>query len=207
MAHSTLSVERIISRLDEYLSRNDTDGARRHLLYWLDEAISEQNSRVELLLRNELMGLYRKGGQMDLAIENANIAMRKIEEMGVEDQLGSATTYLNCATVYKAFGMAYVRFANEEPELFKLLFMRDRRGMELITTHDFDASIEMIMESSNISRESATLMHLEMWTSVHGIATMLATSFLSLEWELISDILTDVYQGLRKRHLSEENKQ
>ena len=107
---------------------------------------------------------------------------------------------------YKAFGMAYVRFANEEPELFKLLFMRDRRGMELITTHDFDASIEMIMESSNISRESATLMHLEMWTSVHGIATMLATSFLSLEWELISDILTDVYQGLRKRHLSEENK-
>ena len=27
---------------------------------------------------------------------------------------------------YKASGMAYIRFAKEEKELFKLLFMRDR---------------------------------------------------------------------------------
>ena len=29
---------------------------------------------------------------------------------------------------YKAFGLAYIRFAREERELFKLLFMRDRGG-------------------------------------------------------------------------------
>ena len=28
---------------------------------------------------------------------------------------------------YKAFGMAYIRFAKDEPELFKLLFMCDRK--------------------------------------------------------------------------------
>ena len=106
---------------------------------------------------------------------------------------------------YKAFGMAYIRFAKEEQQLFRLLFMCDRRGKELIPTDDFDASVRIIMDKNGITKEKAELMHLEMWTCVHGIATMLATSFLSLDWDVISNILTDVYQGIRKRHLSEES--
>ncbi len=108
--------------------------------------------------------------------------------------------------IYKSFGMAYIRFAKEEKELFKLLFMRDRKEKELIPTLDFDAAVKIIMDNNGISKEKATLMHLEAWTCVHGIGTMLATSFISLDWELISNILTDVYQGLRMRHLSEETK-
>ena len=106
---------------------------------------------------------------------------------------------------YKAYGMAYIRFAREERELFKLLFMCDREGMEPVSAPDFDASVEIIMNANGVSRERATLMHLEMWACVHGIGTMFATSFLSLEWELISDMLTDIYQGLRERLLSEVN--
>lgn len=106
---------------------------------------------------------------------------------------------------YKSFGMAYVRFAKEEKELFKFLFMCDREGKGLTPTPDFDASVKMIIKSNGISRERATLMHLEMWTCVHGIGTMLATSFLSLEWDLVSTMLTDVYQGVRARHLMEES--
>ena len=110
---------------------------------------------------------------------------------------------------YKAFGMAYIRFAKEEKELFRLLFMRDtsKKEMASVTSPDFEASIEMIMKANGISREKATLMHLEMWVCVHGIATLFVTSFFSLDWELISTILTDVYQGTRAKHLSEENKQ
>ena len=109
--------------------------------------------------------------------------------------------------VYKAFGMAYIRFAKEEQELFKMLFMCDRKGEELKPTADRDASIEIIMNSNGITREKAELIHLEMWVCVHGIATILATSYLSLERELISDILTDVYQGIRARHLQKEEQQ
>lgn len=104
---------------------------------------------------------------------------------------------------YKAFGMAYIRFAMEEKELFKLLFMRDRNGKELIPTSDFDESVEMIMEANGVTQEKAELMHLEIWGFVHGIASMFATSFLSLEWELVSDMVTDIYQGVRSRHLTE----
>ena len=107
---------------------------------------------------------------------------------------------------YKSFGMAYIRFANEEKELFKLLFMCDRKGAPLTPTIDFDASVEMIAKTNGVTREKAYRIHLEMWTCVHGIGVMLATSFLSLDESLVSDMLTDIYQGLRARHLSEVDK-
>ena len=106
---------------------------------------------------------------------------------------------------YKSFGMAYIRFAEEEKELFKLLFMCERSDKSFVPTQDFDDSIAMIMDANGISREKAMRMHLEMWTCVHGIGTMLATSFLALDRALISEMLSDVYHGIRTRHLSEEN--
>ena len=104
---------------------------------------------------------------------------------------------------YKSFGMAYIRFAKEEKELFKLLFMRDRTGEDISLSVDFEESVKMIMEANHITLEKARLMHLEMWSCVHGIATMMATSFLMLERELVSDMLTDIYQGIRTRQLTE----
>ena len=106
---------------------------------------------------------------------------------------------------YKAFGLAYIRFAKEERELFKLLFMRDRTNEDLSPSPDFEESVNLIMELNNVSREQAMLIHLEMYTCVHGIATMVATSFLPLEWTLISQILSDIYHGIRTK-VAEENK-
>ena len=105
---------------------------------------------------------------------------------------------------YKAFGMAYIRFAKEEKELFRLLFMCDRRGRELTPTADFEESVKLIMQANGVTRATAQLMHLELWACAHGIGTMLATSFLTLDWELISQMLSDVYQGIRARHGLEE---
>ncbi len=104
---------------------------------------------------------------------------------------------------YKSYGMAYIRFAMEEKEMFKLLFMRDRRGEDTSPTLDFEASAQMIMEANGVTIEKARLMHLETWACVHGIAVMIATSFLSLEWDLISNMLSDIYQGIRAKHLTE----
>ena len=106
---------------------------------------------------------------------------------------------------YKSFGMAYIRFAKEEKELFKLLFMRDRTNEELSPSPDFEESVKLIMETNQVTQEKAMMMHLEMWTCVHGIATMLVTSFFSLDWEFISDMITDIYLGIKARHTSEEN--
>ena len=105
---------------------------------------------------------------------------------------------------YKSYGRAYIRFAEEEPNLFKHLFMRDRSGEPFCETEDFRDSVEMLMKSNGISRELAQLIHLEMWVAVHGIASLLVTSFLDFDSELISRMLSDIYNGVRMKHLSEK---
>lgn len=106
MANGCISISRILERLDEHLGRNDYAAAERHLLYWLSESRGACDGRTELLIRNELMGLYRKLGREEDALECARVALSKIDELGVSEQVGSATSYLNAATVYKAFGRA-----------------------------------------------------------------------------------------------------
>lgn len=103
--------------------------------------------------------------------------------------------------VYKASGMAYIRFAKEEKELFKLLYMRDRTGETSPERSELTNKMEAIVHNNTgLEGSDAKLFHLEMWAYVHGIATMFATGFLDLDWELVSKMLTDSYQGLRKQY-------
>ncbi len=107
---------------------------------------------------------------------------------------------------YKASGMAYIRFAKNEKELFKLLFMRDR-SHENITENreEIRPLIELIKKNMEITDDDAYLFHLEMWLYVHGIATMTATSYLEWDDELVSKMLTDAYTGLKYRYAERIN--
>lgn len=110
---------------------------------------------------------------------------------------------------YKASGMAYIRFAREEKELFKLLFMRDRRKENIEENREeVKPFIELIKQNTGLDDEKAYLFHLEMWIFVHGIATMIASSYLEWSDSLVSESLTDMYTGLKYRYselLKEEN--
>ena len=115
-------------------------------------------------------------------------------------------TQTNNYTQYKASGIAYIRFAKEESGLFKLLFMRDRSNEK---TDVWDPVTEnvlgLLQKNVGFSREQAHRFHLEMWIYTHGIATMLATSYLPLDMETISGLITDAYLGLKKHyHIGEE---
>ncbi len=104
---------------------------------------------------------------------------------------------------YKASGMAYIRFAKEEAELFKLLFMRDRSGETIQENRKaIRPFLEIIMCNLGITEDDAYLFHLENWIYVHGIATMVATSYLDWDLTFVSNSLTDVYQGLKCRYIS-----
>ncbi|MCH5199220.1 MAG: WHG domain-containing protein [Oscillospiraceae bacterium] len=106
--------------------------------------------------------------------------------------------------VYKASGMAYIRFAKEEKELFKLLFMRDRTGEQVTEDEEMRPSIEIIMDSTGLNEQEAAEFHLEMWVYVHGFATMIATSYLEWERDTISKMLTDGFKGLKSRFSEKE---
>ena len=98
--------KRLLDKLDNFLRQNDYESAKSHLLYWLNEAKGAGDKRAVLLINNELMGLFRKLGQKDEAIFYAESALNEVQKMGIEDNVGAATTYLNSATVFKAFGKA-----------------------------------------------------------------------------------------------------
>lgn len=104
-------------------------------------------------------------------------------------------------TAYKASGMAYIKFAREEKELFKLLFMRDRsRERTKENSREKDLPTGLIEKQTGIDRASATTFCLEMWAYTHGIAALIATDYLSWDEELSSRALTDVYEGLKNKH-------
>ena len=104
---------------------------------------------------------------------------------------------------YKASGMGYIRFAREERELFKLLFMCDRQGRSPEPGREMDVIIPLIMQNTGLSRERAERFHLELWIFVHGIASMIATGYLDWDMQTVSDVLTDAYMGLKTRFCAE----
>ncbi len=96
--------QRIIQKMDEYMSRRDYAGAERHLLYWLAEAELGRDLRGQLMLRNELTGHYRKTRARDKSLENADKAVELLKELEMEGTVSAGTTYINAATAYNAFG-------------------------------------------------------------------------------------------------------
>ena len=108
--------------------------------------------------------------------------------------------------LYKIFGMAYIEFAKQEKELFKILYMRKADDGSQDNSKLFDKSIELVQKNIGISKEDASLFHLEMWAFVHGIASMHATGYLELEKNLISSMISDVYYGLKMRFIEKEDK-
>lgn len=107
---------------------------------------------------------------------------------------------------YKASGIAYIRFAKEEKELFKLLYMRDRSHEAFDDRESMRPLVEEIQRRTGLGGEDAYRFHLEMWMFVHGIAAMVATSYLDWDTETISSVLTDAFFGLKHRFSEEGRK-
>ena len=98
---------------------------------------------------------------------------------------------------YKATGQAYISFAKEERELFKLIYMQPRPELEIPEiTDQWRRMISLVRENGVSDKEQAELLHLEMWVFVHGIASMIATGSFDFDEELISLMSSNVYRGL-----------
>ena len=100
--------QRIREKVDDYMSRRDYDGVERHLKYWLAEAEMIDDLRGQLMIRNEMVGHYRKVGNREGAFESAAAALALLDVMDYTESISAGTTYVNIATAYNAFQ------ANEE---------------------------------------------------------------------------------------------
>ncbi|MBQ0099406.1 MAG: tetratricopeptide repeat protein [Firmicutes bacterium] len=98
-----VDIGRVISKLDEYLNVKDYDSCERHLIYWLTEAKEKQDDHSCLTIYNEQVGLYRKIQKEKECLTAIESALNLVEKMGSNNTISLGTTYLNCATGYKAF--------------------------------------------------------------------------------------------------------
>ena len=99
-----IPVCRVIEKLDEYLSKADYAAAERHLAYWLAETDIRNDEKGRLTVLNEQIGLFRKTAQEEKGKTAINAALNAAEKAGYRGTVTCATTYINAATAYKAFG-------------------------------------------------------------------------------------------------------
>lgn len=103
---------------------------------------------------------------------------------------------------FKKRGMQWVKFAQEEPMLFRLLFMCDNG-----TNTDLDTAIgiipsgrsediDIIMRDYALTREQAEHLFRQMWVYTYGLCSLCAAHVCRFEDEEISTLLTDVFTGL-----------
>lgn len=103
---------------------------------------------------------------------------------------------------FKGVGIAYIRFAIEQPKLFQLLFMRAAQESKEVSTilpvidDNYDKILQSVQEPYCLERKAADKIYQHLWTYTHGIATMFATGLCSYSMEQIEERLTEVFMGL-----------
>lgn len=84
-------------------------------------------------------------------------------------------------TPYLSSGLSYLRFAHEEKELFKLLFMCDRTGLDF-SAQEPDPSMrygaKLVSERFGLSMQEALRFHEHIFIFTHGLASMIATCYI-----------------------------
>lgn len=106
------------------------------------------------------------------------------------------------ALPFKGVGKAYIRFAVEEPALFRLLFMRtiSVSVSEALPRFDdnFRAILSSVTQSYCVSEEQAYRLYRHLWIYTHGIAALCATASCKFTSEEIDGMLTEVFASLLK---------
>lgn len=104
--------------------------------------------------------------------------------------------------VFKGAGLAYIKFAKENKNYFKELFMCENRS-DLEALLKFDSNNEnikdIICKNTGLGEDEAIKFHKYNWIFVHGIAVMLATNYCVLSDEEISGMLSEEYLSLLNR--------
>lgn len=102
---------------------------------------------------------------------------------------------------FKGVGMRYIQFAQDEPQLFRLLFMKSTNSLnvdQLLPRLDenYNLILSSVQTAYELSEEKAKRLYLHMTIYTHGIATFLLQKSYAFTQEEISQMLTEVCMSL-----------
>lgn len=104
---------------------------------------------------------------------------------------------------FKGVGTAYIRFAVEEPNFFKLLFMCDNGNFNMNNVlsgvdENYVTIFNSIVKSYGLTYEDSQRLYLHMWIYTHGIAVLFVTGTCSFTPDEIEKMISEACQSLIK---------
>lgn len=113
----------------------------------------------------------------DLHRELILYVARQFQTHAEADMAQSDSPYIQLCTTYLLYG-------RDEPELFKLLFMRDRVSEgEYSDQTNFDLVFNIIKKETPLDDETALRFFERTWLFIHGLAVCIATKYIPCQDE------------------------
>ena len=113
----------------------------------------------------------------DLHRELILYVARQFQAHAEADMAQSDSPYIQLCTTYLLYG-------RDEPELFKLLFMRDRVSeREYSDQTNFDLVFNIIKKETPLDDETALRFFERTWLFIHGLAVCIATKYIPCQDE------------------------
>ncbi len=101
--------------------------------------------------------------------------------------------------VMLGIGLNYIRFAVEEPNLFRFLFQSgfavENNLLEMIDSKELGPVISAMQEAMNLNREQTKDVFITLALFVHGYASIIVNNTLEYDEELIKAHLERAYKG------------
>lgn len=148
----------------------------------------------------------KKLGSSVSPIFTAFSSMEELHEAIVDKARMIFDSYLSDAIFYspafKRLGMQMIHFAQDEPQLFRILFMS--RGdakenfadaLEKLTSRT-SPYVEIVQDEYKLDKEQAYRLFTQLWIHTYGIGVMCATGVCTFSEEEISDMLSEVFAGM-----------
>lgn len=130
---------------------------------------------------------------MDEVRESAYLAIDGLHTAYLMAGLESATDPL------LRLGINYVRFAHEEPQLFRFLFQTNAFGGQdltaLVAAPEVGELVGVVAQEADMDVTQARKVFLAIFVAAHGYASLLANNALEYDEAQVSDVLMAAYAG------------
>lgn len=111
--------------------------------------------------------------------------------------------------LFNGYLKAYIKFADEKPNLFAYLFMRFRGDETIEDARLHESIVSAISDAGGYDACTAEKFFSAAWLFAHGIACQTATGFFKRPERLIDELLNDEFEALKtyygRKNVSDRN--
>lgn len=100
-----MDLEKILSDYDNMFGKNSLEEIEHYLVVKVSQARVESEMGILVTLLNEMIGFYRDTTQKEKALQRCEQLQSALKEMKLEGRIDYATSLLNVANAYRAFGL------------------------------------------------------------------------------------------------------